>query len=63
MKIYLAGKISGNPNYKEEFDRHAIAYEAEGHIVLNVMPTKKKKRHTAPTVARRWTEKGKKHEY
>ena len=35
MKIYLAGKISGNPNYKAEFERHAIAYEAEGHIVLN----------------------------
>lgn len=35
MKIYLAGKITGNPNYKAEFERHAIAYEAEGHIVLN----------------------------
>ena len=35
MKIYLAGKISGNPNYKAEFERHAITYEAEGHIVLN----------------------------
>ena len=35
MKIYIAGKITGNPNYKAEFERHAIAYEAEGHIVLN----------------------------
>lgn len=35
MKIYLAGKISGNPNYKAEFVRTAIVYEAEGHIVLN----------------------------
>lgn len=35
MKIYIAGKITGNPNYKAEFDYHAIAYEAEGHIVLN----------------------------
>lgn len=35
MKIYIAGRITGNPNYKEEFERYAIAYEAEGHIVLN----------------------------
>ena len=35
MKIYLAGKITGNPYYTAEFDYHAIAYEAEGHIVLN----------------------------
>lgn len=35
MKIYIAGKITDNPNYKEEFDRYAIAYEAEEHIVLN----------------------------
>lgn len=35
MKIYIAGRISGNPNYKAEFERMAIALEAEGHIVLD----------------------------
>lgn len=35
MKIYIAGKISGNPTYKTDFERPAIKLEAEGHIVLN----------------------------
>lgn len=35
MKIYIAGKITGEPNYKEKFDIAAKSLEAQGHIVLN----------------------------
>ncbi len=35
MKIYIAGKITGDPNYKEKFDIAAASLEAQGHIVLN----------------------------
>ncbi len=35
MKIYIAGKITGKLNYKEEFDIAATSLEAQGHIVLN----------------------------
>lgn len=35
MKIYIAGKITGEPNYKEKFDIAATSLEAQGHIVLN----------------------------
>lgn len=35
MKIYIAGKITGDPNYKEKFDIAAKSLEAQGHIVLN----------------------------
>lgn len=35
MKIYIAGKIAGKLNYKEEFDIAATSLEAQGHIVLN----------------------------
>ncbi len=35
MKIYIAGKITGEPNYKEKFDIAAMNLEAQGHIVLN----------------------------
>ena len=35
MKIYIAGKITGEPNYKEKFDITATSLEAQGHIVLN----------------------------
>ncbi len=34
-KVYIAGKISGDPNYKEKFERAQKALEAEGYIVLN----------------------------
>lgn len=35
MKIYIAGKITGEPNYKEKFDIAAKSLEAQRHIVLN----------------------------
>ena len=35
MKIYIAGKITGKLNYKEEFGIAATSLEAQGHIVLN----------------------------
>ena len=35
MKIYIAGKITGEPNSKEKFDIAATSLEAQGHIVLN----------------------------
>ena len=35
MKIYIAGKITGEPNYKEKFDIAATSLELQGHIVLN----------------------------
>lgn len=35
MKIYIAGKITGDPGYKEKFRRAAEKLEAQGHIVLN----------------------------
>lgn len=35
MIIYIAGKITGDPNYKEKFDVAATSLELQGHIVLN----------------------------
>lgn len=35
MKIYIAGKITGDPNYKDKFRRAKEILEAQGHIVLN----------------------------
>lgn len=34
-KIYLAGKITGDPDYKEKFESTRKDLEAEGYIVLN----------------------------
>jgi nucleoside 2-deoxyribosyltransferase len=35
MKVYVAGKITGNPNYKEEFSIATHDLAIEGHQVLN----------------------------
>lgn len=35
MKIYIAGPISKNPSYKEQFGAYQRELEARGHIVLN----------------------------
>ena len=35
MKVYIAGKITGDPNYHEKFNIGRKALEYEGHIVLN----------------------------
>lgn len=35
MKYYIAGKITGNPNYREEFAKAERILKAEGHTVMN----------------------------
>lgn len=35
MKIYLAGKISGDENYREKFRKQEEQLQGEGHIVLS----------------------------
>lgn len=35
MKIYIAGKITGNREYKEQFGEAKKALEKRGYIVLN----------------------------
>lgn len=35
MKVYIAGKITGDPGYKEKFGEVAEELERQGHIVLN----------------------------
>ena len=35
MKIYIAGRITGNANYREEFDRAEREIRAVGDIPLN----------------------------
>lgn len=35
MKIYIAGKITGDPNYKEKFAAVQREIESDGNIVLN----------------------------
>lgn len=35
MKIYIAGKITGYPEYKEKFLAAQQEFEKEGHAVLN----------------------------
>ena len=35
LKIYIAGKITGDPDHKEKFKTAAREYENSGYIVLN----------------------------
>ena len=35
LKIYIAGKITGDPDYAEKFNTAAREYENKGYIVLN----------------------------
>lgn len=35
MKVYIAGKITGYPGYKDRFLAGKVALEEQGHIVLN----------------------------
>lgn len=35
MKVYIAGKITGDPDYKNRFEAGKLALEREGHTVLN----------------------------
>ena len=34
-KIYIAGKIAGDPTHKDKFERIQKDLEAEGYVVLN----------------------------
>ena len=35
MKIYLAGKITGNENFVEEFKKAELTLKEAGHVVIN----------------------------
>lgn len=35
LKVYISGKITGYPGYKEKFETVAEELERQGHIVLN----------------------------
>lgn len=35
MKVYIAGKITGDPNYKAKFGRAKTELEKQGNIVLD----------------------------
>lgn len=35
MKIYITGKITGDPNYKAKFARAEEKLKAAGHVVMN----------------------------
>lgn len=39
MKFYLAGKISGDPNYREKFERVADSFSSESVVLLpSILP-------------------------
>ena len=35
MKIYIAGKITNNENYKEQFKQKELELKLQGHTVIN----------------------------
>lgn len=35
MKIYIAGKITGDPNYREKFEKVASSLREHGFSVMN----------------------------
>ncbi|MCK9327805.1 MAG: DUF4406 domain-containing protein [Bacteroidales bacterium] len=35
MKVYIAGKITNNPGYKEQFALAEKALRAQGHLTMN----------------------------
>jgi hypothetical protein len=39
MKVYIAGKITGNPNFKEQFKNAELGLRLKGHKVLNPADT------------------------
>ena len=39
MKVYIAGKITGNPNFKDVFKKAELALKLQGHIVLSPADT------------------------
>ena len=39
MKIYIAGKITGNPSFRDDFKKAELALKLQGHIVLSPADT------------------------
>lgn len=35
MKIYIAGKITGNPSFEDDFEQAELTLKAQGHTPLN----------------------------
>jgi nucleoside 2-deoxyribosyltransferase len=35
MKVYIAGKITGDPKYRQKFERAAAQLKKQGMVVLN----------------------------
>lgn len=35
MIVYIAGKITGDPDYKKKFGRAEVAWRAAGHTAIN----------------------------
>ena len=35
LKIYIAGKVTGDPKYKEKFAKAELFYQKKGYTVLN----------------------------
>ena len=35
MKVYIAGKITGNPNYKRQFAKAERELKTQGHTTMN----------------------------
>lgn len=35
MIVYIAGKITGDPDYKKKFARAEVTWRAAGHIAIN----------------------------
>jgi len=35
MKIYLSGKITGDPNYRKKFEKAASFFSDAGYVVMN----------------------------
>ena len=56
LRVYIAGKISGDKNYREKFSNAEQALTAMGHCVLNpAQQNKQKKTTTKQTKERRRT--------
>lgn len=35
MRVYLSGKITGNPNYKQDFQRVESLFDKDKHTIIN----------------------------
>lgn len=46
MKAYIAGRITGDPDYKRKFDHAKACLDAEGFVVLNPAELPEGMRHS-----------------